>query len=114
MMKDGCIEIPIKKKWFDMIREGIKKEEYRDIKKYWISRLIRKDMRGKYLKPGVNYKREGLDAIVFVNGYGALKPRVKVKVKSVKIKEVKKEWAPEGMGGMWFAIELGDIIWEEL
>jgi hypothetical protein len=38
----------IKKKWFDQIRYGIKTEEYRELKPYWISRIIRKaaELRG--------------------------------------------------------------------
>jgi len=32
--------LPIKKRWFDMILSGEKKEEYRDIKPYYRSRLI--------------------------------------------------------------------------
>lgn len=31
--------LPIKKKWFDMILSGEKKEEYRDIKKYYETRF---------------------------------------------------------------------------
>lgn len=31
--------LPIKKKWFDMIVSGEKKEEYREIKPYYDSRL---------------------------------------------------------------------------
>ena len=31
--------LPIKKKWFDMILSGEKKEEYREIKLYYISRF---------------------------------------------------------------------------
>lgn len=29
------LTIPIKKKWYDMILSGEKKEEYREIKPYW-------------------------------------------------------------------------------
>lgn len=32
------LTLPIKKKWFDMILSGEKKEEYRKIKSYYISR----------------------------------------------------------------------------
>ena len=32
--------LPIKKKWFDMILSGEKKEEYREIKPYYTSRFI--------------------------------------------------------------------------
>lgn len=31
--------LPIKKKWFDMILLGQKKEEYREIKPYWTTRF---------------------------------------------------------------------------
>ena len=31
--------LPIKKKWFDMILSGEKKEEYREIKPYYTTRL---------------------------------------------------------------------------
>ena len=31
--------LPIKKKWFDMILSGEKKEEYRDVSPYWKQRF---------------------------------------------------------------------------
>lgn len=33
------LTLPIKKKWFDMILSGEKKEEYREIKPYYTTRL---------------------------------------------------------------------------
>ena len=33
------LTLPIKKKWFDMILSGKKKEEYREIKQYYTSRF---------------------------------------------------------------------------
>ena len=33
------LTLPIKKKWFDMIKSGEKKEEYREIKPYWFVRF---------------------------------------------------------------------------
>ena len=35
------ITLLIKKKWFDMIRSGEKKEEYREIKPYYITRFLK-------------------------------------------------------------------------
>ena len=35
------IILPIKKKWFDMIASGEKKEEYREIKPYYTSRFVK-------------------------------------------------------------------------
>lgn len=34
------LTLPIKKKWFDMIKSGEKKEEYREIKPYYASRFL--------------------------------------------------------------------------
>lgn len=31
--------LPLKKEWYNLIESGIKTEEYREIKKHWISRL---------------------------------------------------------------------------
>lgn len=33
------VVLPIKRKWFDMIMSGEKREEYREIKPYWEKRL---------------------------------------------------------------------------
>lgn len=38
-MKKNILVLPIKKKWFDMILSGEKKEEYREIKPYYEVRL---------------------------------------------------------------------------
>ena len=32
--------LSLKKRWFDMISSGIKKEEYREINEYWTKRLV--------------------------------------------------------------------------
>lgn len=36
----NLLKLTLKKKWFDMIASGEKSEEYREIKPYWISRLL--------------------------------------------------------------------------
>lgn len=38
------LTLPIKKKWFDMIRNDEKKEEYREIKLYQTKRLLKTDI----------------------------------------------------------------------
>ena len=35
------LTLPIKKQWFDEILAGTKKIEYREIKPYWTSRLLK-------------------------------------------------------------------------
>lgn len=58
------LTLPIKKKWFDMIKDGIKKEEYREIKPYYDSRF--KDIEPEYM-----YK------IIFRNGYSKNSPTIR-------------------------------------
>lgn len=35
------LHLVLKAKWYDMIASGVKKEEYREIKPYWVNRLLR-------------------------------------------------------------------------
>ncbi|MCQ2183025.1 MAG: hypothetical protein MJY89_06445 [Bacteroidales bacterium] len=35
------LTLPLKRKWFNMIRAGVKLEEYREIGKYWAKRLLK-------------------------------------------------------------------------
>ena len=80
------IVLPIKKKWFDMIASGEKKEEYREMKPYYDKRL-------GYLTVGT-----GKIAMVLLrNGYKYNSPTIKCKcavinyyiLKILKIVEVK-------------------------
>lgn len=45
--KSDCIVLPLvlKKKWYDMIASGEKREEYRDYKPFWTKRIYRWLMR---------------------------------------------------------------------
>ena len=77
--------LPIKKKWFDMIVNGEKKEEYREIKPYWTMRFLNEF--------GLNYQSE-VRHIVFRNGYRKNSP---VMLCNCKLKEGKgrEEWGAE-------------------
>lgn len=35
----NVLYLPLKAKWYDMIESGVKREEYRDISDYWMSRI---------------------------------------------------------------------------
>ena len=39
-MKKKILTLTISKQWFDMIADGRKNEEYREIKPYWVARLF--------------------------------------------------------------------------
>lgn len=56
------LHLTLKRKWFDMIASGVKREEYREAKPYWTKRLTVKEY----------------DAIHFRNGYSRTAPTVTV------------------------------------
>lgn len=73
------LTLPIKKKWFDMILSGEKKEEYREIKPYWITRFAKslgfhkceEDKMLAMMNYGCFIKPI---AVMFKNGYSANAP----------------------------------------
>ena len=80
------LTLPIKKKWFDMIKSGEKKEEYREIKPYWTRRFEKLIMMLKPLSEiEENYlmlpKDYNVTTVLFRNGYGNSVPTIKCKVK---------------------------------
>lgn len=77
------LTLPIKKKWFDMILSGEKKEEYREIKQYYGTRF-------GTLGVGNNQ----IHKIIFRNGYSNNSPSIKCKV-SISIGCGKPEWGAE-------------------
>lgn len=78
--------LPIKKKWFEMIKAGEKKEEYREIKTYYRKRFQTVGLLDRYGLPTIHEER-----IVFRNGYSATSPQVEVTV-NLDIKKGKEEW----------------------
>ena len=57
------LTLSLKKKWFDMIKAGIKLEEYRQVKPFWIRRLIENPEDQKHAR----FKH--FDKLVFTLGY---------------------------------------------
>lgn len=69
------LTLPIKKKWFDMILSGEKKEEYREIKPYWTKRFYN----NLYSLTIFDVDRtlfHGLGTIIFKNGYRKDSPTI--------------------------------------
>lgn len=61
LKKELCAVLPLvlKRKWYDMIESGEKKEEYRDFTPFWQKRIEN----FLYLNPGKNY------VVAFQRGY---------------------------------------------
>lgn len=86
------LHFTLSKRWFEMIVRGEKREEYREIKDYWIKRLEGKDY----------------DAIQFRNGYSPTSPTVLVYLNRIVKRVGKPEWgAPEHPV---YVLKLGAII----
>lgn len=77
--------LPIKKKWFDMIVNGDKKEEYRELKPYYHTRLMKVF--------GFDYINKRVE-IVFRNGYKHNSPSVRC-LCILNIGSGKLEWGAE-------------------
>ncbi len=89
-MNKEVIILPIKKQWFDMIKSGEKKEEYRDIKPYYRTRFTNKRLLDKW-----GYTKLNRTAyILFKNGYKASSPSILTKC-SLTIGNGKVEWGAE-------------------
>ena len=90
------IILPIKKKWYDMILSGEKKEEYREISNYYYSRF--KNVLGfnemnKVLHSVSEYKSNVFD-VVFRNGYRSNSPHIWAEVRLL-VGTGKMKWGAE-------------------
>ena len=129
-MKD-ILNLTLKKKWFDMILSGEKKEEYREIKDYWARRFvsIKRDMESESYAEMINdlkhpWKRhngEGdlmrhFDAtfkrfkkIRFTNGYGKDRPSIDVEFCGIIIGRGLIKWGAVPKVN-YFILILGDVL----
>lgn len=126
------LDLVLKRKWFDMIASGEKTEEYREIKPYWVKRLIeerdpvhhdyyekitrtraeffsdRAIMLQYYLEEGY-VRNKGYDTVTFHLGYSKDRPSMTFKIKDIVISRGKSEWGAE-LGEYYFTIKLGEKL----
>lgn len=101
------------KKWFDMILLGEKKEEYREIKPYYISRFIKWLGFSKSEEKTVAELLEEMESIepieiMFRNGYSADSPSFVAKC-TIKIGAGKEEWGAE-KDKQYFVLTIREIL----
>jgi len=97
------LRLTLKKKWFDMILSGEKKEEYREIKPYWETRLEEAP-----LAPFL-HRFKKFDAVEFTNGYGNDKPKILIECCKIDLDYGRPEWGAKP-NKPYYVIYLGDII----
>lgn len=86
------LQLAVKEPWFSMIASGEKKEEYREIKDYWTKRF----------NGGKRYTH-----VLFVNGYGANRPRIEKEINDIRIGKPKEGWCPrEFLDKEYYVIEV--------
>jgi len=109
-MAKKILHLTLKKKWFDLIKEGKKKEEYREIKPYWEKRLCEKIEIGTGDNVGrIRYIPKKFDEIHFRNGYKPDSPYMVVEWKGL-LMNVNIDDFKEGDFDMCFAIQLGKVL----
>ena len=124
----NTLKLTLNKKWFDLIKEGIKTEEYREIKSYWFERLVFQYEKAFKYCTGYEYKQqlyvnEGIqhtlseskksmvamkpfEAVEFTNGYNSKSPKITLIIDAIFIGEGKEEWGAV-KGQRYFVFKLG-------
>lgn len=72
------LHLTLTKKWFNMVKSGEKRVEYREIKPYWKSRLCDKNERGVY-----SFKT--FTHVEFRNGYDKKLPCLRFKITEMTV-----------------------------
>jgi hypothetical protein len=112
----NTLNLTLKKKWFDMIASGEKKEEYREIKGYWIARLTWHEYHGLSIDSilalqfvNADVLRRDIDIVSANNGYAKDCPNVKWKHEGILIGEGNPEWGAE-LGKKYFILKIGELL----
>lgn len=119
------LTLTVNKEWFSRILSGVKKEEYREIKPYWVARLfydrfgklspvLVKELTDYIIKHGDTEHFEAKNGIevsfipythvLFINGYGDDKPRIEKEIESIDIDRPRKGWCPDDFLGKEFFV----------
>lgn len=109
------LRLVIKKQYFDMILKGTKKEEYREVKDYYMQRIVGRHGCGT----GYNFtilrdlgfnalQQPFFDTITFVNGYAKDARQMVVECNGVIVDKGKKCWGAPNY--RVFVLKLGSIL----
>lgn len=110
--KKKVLTLVVSKEWFDMIADGRKTEEYREIKAYWVRRIFdmsRAKVGADTISLALQYDiiRDRKDIfkvcakkfthVLFINGYRKDSPRIEKEIESITIGKPKKGLCPDKM-----------------
>ena len=98
------LHLNLKRKWFDMIASGEKKEEYREVTCYWGSYFVNGHIKVK----GTCYHPSDV-LIMFSNGYSKKRPQMLVKCNNLIVRRGKAKWGAS-INEVYYVLLLGDIL----
>lgn len=112
------LHLNLKRKWFDMILSGEKKEEYREIKEYWCRRLLNPPF--SFMSKTLGDVLQDLDAcpnstfrdfdtITFSNGMTKNRDQFVIELKGIDINDGRPEWGAV-LDKKYFVLYLGEIV----
>ena len=111
-MEKKVLTLIVSKRWFEMIADGKKDEEYREIKPYWVARLFQNNSnivdvqnlasglagRTDLLKGYIDAHKIVLKPythVLFINGCRKDSPRIEKEIESITIGKPKKGMCPD-------------------
>lgn len=105
------LHLTLKKHWFDMIASGEKTEEYREIKQYWMVRLLtpRKGVYADKSHWPVGFYAGNFNTVQFRNGYSKTSPVMRFKATGIRVDTGNPAWGAEP-GKKYFVIKLGERV----
>jgi hypothetical protein len=120
----NALHLSLKKRWFEMIACGEKKEEYREIKLYWIKRFMYDvdgmwglkdreicDVLKRDLTPDLNWNR--FIKVIAKNGYSKTSPIIHWEHLGITIGEPNPSWCEaKDVGKKVFILKIGDILYD--
>lgn len=104
------LKLTLNKQWFDLIEKGIKTEEYRELKSYWVTRLLCDFSFDKSKNcielNGGSYNPKPFKFVEFTNGYNKKSPQITLECLEIDINKGNTDWgAIENQA--YFVIRLG-------
>lgn len=97
------LHLVLKYKWFDMIEAGIKKEEYREMKKFWEQRLT--------TGIGNSFDFKDFDTVTFQRGYSKDCKKIIFECLDITVKYANPKWCEKGAENeLFYTIKLGERL----
>lgn len=109
----NILPLTIKKKWFNMILSGEKKEEYREIKPFYDSRFANTlGYPAEVIKEVFEHHKSEQFSVKFINGYSKRSPSFIADCR-LSIGTGKEEWGAE-KDAVYYVIHIEKISWKSM